>query len=361
MYSHPICSHPECNNKVGWSKANLEFNHHCCHVCSNKDPKTTKKYKDTCQRQWGVDNAFQSEEKKQKIRQTNLKNLGVENPSQSELIKQKKVKTSINHFGVENPSQSEEIKEKIKQTNLLNMGVECSFQSKNVQNKIRKRIKDLYGVEFASQSQQVKDKYKETCQEKWGVDNTFQSTEIKSKIRQTNKLLYNSIDPGNLPEFRDKAKRTSIEHYGVEYYSQSIEYHKKKKHKFHSEKYPELTFDSTWEVKVYDFCRDNNIEVEYSPDISYEYECNGIKHTYHPDFLINGKVYEVKGNQFFKFNPETGKEEMICPYGKHKYTKEQYEQSCKAAESKHQCMLKNNVLILRDKDIKNLNINMFVN
>lgn len=102
--------------------------------------------------------------------------------------------------------------------------------------------------------------------------------------------------------------------YGYEYYTQSTEYHKNKNHKFHSEKYPELTFDSNWEVKVYEFCRDNNIPIEYSPKISYQYEYNNRIWTYHPDFLINGKVYEIKGDYFFRINESTCQEEMFCPY-----------------------------------------------
>ena len=57
-----------------------------------------------------------------------------------------------------------------------------------------------------------------------------------------------------------------------------------------------MKFDSTWEVLVYEFCMENGIEVEYSPNIVFEYECFGEIHTYHPDFIINGKLYEVKGD-----------------------------------------------------------------
>lgn len=108
---------------------------------------------------------------------------------------------------------------------------------------------------------------------------------------------------------------------GIEHYTQSYEYYKNKKHKYHSEKYPGLTFDSKWEVNVYEFCKDNKIEVEYSPSISLKYEYDGRTWAYHPDFLINGKIYEVKGDQFFRINESTGKEEMFCPYGRMKLGK----------------------------------------
>ena len=161
-------------------------------------------------------------------------------------------------------------------------------------------------------------------------------------------------------DIMEKACATSEERYGYEHYVQSIEYHKNKKHKFHSEKYPGLTFDSTWEVKVYEFCKDNNIPIEYSPTISYKYMYDGQVWTYHPDFLINGKVYEIKGDHFFKYNESSGKEDMFCPYRNPKWSDEQYAWVCGKFEAKHQCMIKNNVRIMRDADIKNLTIGMFV-
>ena len=153
--------------------------------------------------------------------------------------------------------------------------------------------------------------------------------------------------------------QSTFDKYGVLYYSQSIEYHKNKKRKFHSKKYPGLTFDSTWEVEVYEFCRDNNIPVEYSPSISFPYEYDGRTFYYHPDLLISGKVYEVKGDQFFRINESTGKEEMFNPYREQKWSDEYYDWICKKFEAKHQCMIANNVIILRSKEVENLTIELF--
>ena len=99
---------------------------------------------------------------------------------------------------------------------------------------------------------------------------------------------------------------------------------------------------------------DNNIPVEYSPEISYGYEYDGKTWTYHPDFLINGKVYEVKGDHFFRFNESTNKEEMVCPYRETNWSDEYYKWKCKLYEAKHQCMLSNNVTILRKRELNNL-------
>ena len=117
---------------------------------------------------------------------------------------------------------------------------------------------------------------------------------------------------------------------------------------------------------------DNYVNLNLSKDLTclagfllgekvYEYQVDGKTFTYHPDFLINGKLFEVKGDQFFRINESTGKEEMFCPYGRKKLGEERWNWLCKKFEAKHQCMIKNNVLILRDKDIHNLSVDMFVN
>ena len=104
-------------------------------------------------------------------------------------------------------------------------------------------------------------------------------------------------------------------------------------------KYDNLMFDSNWEVIVYKYCKENNIPCEYQPNITFEYLYNNEIHQYHPDFLINGKLYEVKGNQFFYNN------KMINPYDRSQ--DELY-------EAKHQCMIKNDIIILNGDDIKKI-------
>lgn len=69
-----------------------------------------------------------------------------------------------------------------------------------------------------------------------------------------------------------------------------------------------MTFGSSWEFLVYDFLLENHIDFEYQPAISLPYDYHGTHHTYHPDFLVNGKIYEVKGDQFFRTDDITGKE-----------------------------------------------------
>ena len=92
---------------------------------------------------YGVENPFQSEEIKNKIKQKNLEKYGVENPSQSSEIKQKKIETSLKNYGVENPTQSEIIKQKSKQTNIKKYGVSYAMKLPEVaQKSVETRFKN---------------------------------------------------------------------------------------------------------------------------------------------------------------------------------------------------------------------------
>lgn len=171
---------------------------------------------------------------------------------------------------------------------------------------------------------------KATCKSTLGVENASQSEAIKEKKRNTNN-----------------------KHWGVDNFSKSplfSAFHRKRI--FHDGLY----FDSNWEVKVYDYLKENHIPFEYSPKISLPYEYDGRTFTYHPDFLVDGIIYEVKGDQFFRINESTGQEEMFNPYRKQEWSDEQYAWVCGKFNAKFQCMIKNNVRILRDADIKNLDV-----
>lgn len=122
-----------------------------------------------------------------------------------------------------------------------------------------------------------------------------------------------------------------------------------------------MTFGSSWEFLVYDFLLENHIDFEYQPSVSIPYEYKGTRHTYHPDFIVNGRIYEVKGDNFFRINESTGKEEMFCPYRDDDWSDEKYDWMCGLYEAKHQCMNENGVAILRQHHIKTMTINTFGN
>ena len=94
---------------IGFARKN-GYEPYCSKVCINKG-----RYIGTSlgnKKLYGVENPFQREEIKQKIKQKNLKNLGVEYPAQSEICKDKQRKTFLRKYGVEHNMQNKEIFEK---------------------------------------------------------------------------------------------------------------------------------------------------------------------------------------------------------------------------------------------------------
>jgi len=128
------------------------------YYCNNKEC-INKKRTMSLQKKYGVDNVFQLEEVKNKIKITNMELYGVENPHQNEDIKNKAENTNLERYGVRNPFQSELIKEKMKITNKKNLGFEFPSQSESVKDK--KKITSLqnYGFEYPIQNKEFFNKH----------------------------------------------------------------------------------------------------------------------------------------------------------------------------------------------------------
>ena len=185
--------------------------------------------------------------------------------------------------------------------------------------------------------------------ERYGEVNSSKSQEIRAKLSRI-------ISSGEVSE---KIIAVNRERYGYDYYVQSPEFHKKCHKRYTNPKYPDMTFATSWEFKVYDFLTENHIEFEYQVSIAIPYEYAGKTHYYHPDFRVGDRIVEVKGDQFFRINEETGKEEMFMPWRKPGMSDEEYRNACEKEEAKHQCMIANNVVILRKRDIENLSLATF--
>ena len=215
---------------------------------------------------------------------------GVNNPSQLEAVKLKKIDTCVSHFGVENPAQSDEVKRKISSTNIARYGSSCAMNSDSIKRNTMRRNLLKYGCEHYSQTMEFIDKVKLTNNAKYGVD-----------------------FPQQDPEFRRNAQKKY--------------------------KYDGLNFDSAPEIALYIYCKDHKIDVEYQPNISFRYEFESKWYSYQPDFRINGKLYEIKGLHFFENRDPTAK--MINPFDR---------SFDGLYEHKHQCMVKNNIIIITNYD-----------
>ena len=185
---------------------------------------------------YGVENPFQSEEKKLKIKETLIQTYGVEHPLQSEELKAKAKDTMLNKYGVKHALQSEEllnkarntsierhggyalgskkIKEKAKQTNLERYGVDNPMKDKKVQVKAKQSMLRKYGVEHALQSPEIEEKRRQTTINNYGVERPLQSEVIKERLRQTNLKNLGVPYPMMSKSIVEKRNNTNIIRYG---------------------------------------------------------------------------------------------------------------------------------------------------
>ena len=273
------------------------------------------------------------------------------------LLGKKGMQTCKIKYGDEYPQRTESCKEKIRKTNIQRRGVPYPMMDSSVLEKAKQTLVIKLGVDRPQKSMMVRKKTEQTCLNKYGTKTPLQNKEIKIKAQNTLRTNYGVDHPNQSKEILDRVRRTNMEKRGVYWHTQSKEYHKTAHKRYTNPKYPEMTFDSSWEFKVYDFLTENHIEFEYQPSITFEYEFDGKIHTYHPDFKVGDKIYEVKGNQFFRINKDTGIEEMCAPpYDRNHLTDEEYEYKCLCANAKYLCMMKNGVTLLRKKDIRDLKV-----
>lgn len=135
--------------------------------------------------------------------------------------------------------------------------------------------------------------------------------EVIDKINATHEKRYGKGNSRN----RKKAFETTFKHFGVKNGFQtktSIEV----RNKFNEERrksgkirtyfkhtyyfYDGLNFDSSPEVAYYIWLKDNKINFEYEPkNPKFYYYENDKRCRYFPDFIVEGKIIEIKGDHFF--------------------------------------------------------------
>lgn len=288
------------------------------HYGVDNNMKSTKgkvEYSAAIQEKYGANWMTQTKHFQDKAKETWTEKYGVDNPTKSKEIIGEMQERFLEKHGVKNPMQLEEVQEKVKQTCLDKYGVECTFQSPLVIDKCTKTFLERYNVKTAFSKGIIRYKRDKTCIERYGTKNPTQNLEVKEKLKKSLKLWY----ANNTRPFK-------------------ILY-----------KYDGRKFDSSWELYYYIWLKDNNIEFEFQPKTILPFSFNGEEHFYHPDFLVEGKLVEIKGDQFFK---EDGT--MCCPWRYPKWTDAEKEMVDALYEAKRQCMEKNGVRILRGSDLEEM-------
>lgn len=199
-----------------------------------------------------------------------------------------------------------------------------------------KTVLEKYGVKNVGQLESTKQKFKETCKKKFGFEHPTQSVLIKNKIWENRSKEEASLKQKGIWENRSteekeaiglkisetwknhtelekkeslqKYQQTCREKYGTDFYVQSNDFRKRlperiskscKKYTFEN-----TTFDSSWELAFWIWAKDNGKNIKREP-VGIQYKFEGKLHTYFPDFEIDGKLIEIKGNHFLnKFNTD---------------------------------------------------------
>lgn len=173
---------------------------------------------------YGVENAFQSKEIQQKIRNTNLQRHGVEHPSHSENLLAKKERNNLEKYGVPHIFQDEKVKQTIRETNLSKYGSENVMGSDIIQEKRRRGFQEKYGVDHYSQTEEYQTTLKKTNLERYGVEHYSQTEESKEKTRETSMKRYGVEYPSMSNKVKETALNTNREKYGCDYYTQTEQY-----------------------------------------------------------------------------------------------------------------------------------------
>lgn len=109
-----------------------------------------------------------------------------------------------------------------------------------------------------------RDKAVSTCKQKYGVSNVAQLQEVREKMNNT---LF---------------KRTGKRYTGGCNGKSKIYYEG-------------MWFDSKQELFYYYWCLESGLEVTQNPP-GLSYYIGEVKHTYYPDFIVEGRIVEIKGN-----------------------------------------------------------------
>ena len=153
IIEQPKCKY--CGNLIPF----INFSKGYQKTCSDNKCRYKQK-SETMMLNYGVENAYQLNKSKQKIKETNIKKYGVENVSQSEEIKKKKEETCLKNYGFKYGLQTEYCKIKRKE-----------IPNEQIVKKYKNTCLERYNVENVSQLEEIKKKKEETCLKHWGVTN----------------------------------------------------------------------------------------------------------------------------------------------------------------------------------------------
>ncbi len=266
-----ICGYNGCTNNV-YFDGNMKMTVGCCREHSSKKSLLEK---------YGVENIFQLQETKEKIKKTNeMKFDG--HPMKTILVQNKRVSTVLKNFGTTSPMKCEKIKAQRSSTNIKKYGCVCSLVSQKIKEKTVKTLIEKYGVTNPAQSDELKEKANKTRERKFGNANMFKTDYFVETTKKTNLIKYGTEHAPanyNLKEYTWKTGEKILlqgnEHIVLE------------------------------ELEISGYCY-NDILTERKDMPKITYFQDGIEHRYYPDFYIPSEnlIIEVKSEWTFNVQLE---------------------------------------------------------
>lgn len=235
----------------------------------------TNASKKSVKEKFGVDNIFQLESIKEKLKQTKIERYGDENYNNPD----KNLVTKNERYG---DDYGKEWYKKMERNLIENRNVTHGLQITEFKDKRKKTNIKKYGVEYVSQNENIKQKAKDTIMEKYGVENVSQNESIKQQ-----------------------KKDTSMENFGVSHHLKDYDmFQKHQKSRFNIETYKNtgLYYNGSYEKYFLELIEEKGLLNEVQPGQNFEYEHNGEKHVYHTDFFFRGKNIEIKSGWTYNKN-----------------------------------------------------------
>lgn len=178
------------------------FREVCSRSCSALSNSRKEKIKNTSLERYGVEHPTQS----QKYRDTCDKQYSELGYRPGGFNTPENKKAMLEKYGVENVFQSEYIKGKIKSTLQFRYGVDNPQQNKEIRRKTELTQHNRYG-----QIGWNPIKVKETLIAKYGVDNPLKSPIIREKIRQTSQARYGTDSPMQSSDIFEKCQLAQMQ------------------------------------------------------------------------------------------------------------------------------------------------------
>lgn len=169
-----------------------------------------------------------------------------------------------------------------------------------------------YCLKCSHNTEECKQKRETTNLIRYGSKQVLSVSKIRDKAKFIMKEKYGNEEIFATEHFQQKHIENSRKKYGTDYPIQNKEVYKRNKNRYYQ--YEDLIFDSSWELAVYIWYKDNNLDIQREP-CQFDYiGIDGKKHKYFPDFLINGQIIEIKGTQYLDENgklKDTAKQKCV--------------------------------------------------